>query len=72
MCVCVCVCVCTWYTKCPHKDSNPWGPLETCVCVCGGGGGGGGGGGVCVFWYRWFIRTQMCVTTWVLQSEHGL
>ena len=26
---------------------------QTCVCVC-------------VFLYAWFMRTQMCIMTWVL------
>jgi len=31
-----------------------------CVCLC-----------VCVFLYTWFMRTQMCIITWVLQRKHG-
>ncbi len=25
-----------------------------CVCVC-----------VCVYWFMWFMRTQICLITWV-------
>ncbi len=30
-----------------------------CVCVCVWGGGGGGG------MFMWFMRTQICIMTWV-------
>jgi len=31
------------------------------VCVC-----------VCVYWYIWFMRTQICIMTWVLQRKNSL
>ncbi len=65
--VCVCVCVCVrvraWELKewCVCEYACVCVYLCPCVCVC-----------VCVNWYIWFMRTQICIITWVLQHEGGL
>ncbi len=57
MCVCVCavcVCMCVWCVVFVEER----GERESCVCVCVCG--------VCVGMFMWFMRTQICIMTWVL------
>ncbi len=39
------------------EEFTPTGMESVCVCVCVGGGGGG--------MFMWFMRTQICIMTWV-------
>ncbi len=62
-CVCVCVCVCErareWVCVCVCVCVRE--RESECVCVC-----------VCVCGFMWFMRTQICIITWVWQRYYNL
>ncbi len=51
-CVCVCVCACACARACVRVHAH----VRVCVCVCVC---------VCVDMFMWFMRTQICIMTWV-------